>query len=93
MSEQTTGLSAQEYARVQAALPEGEQPVLVCLEADMAKALGHKLCLLSPEKPCLCIDSIHLTGESFLDIGQPVGPCLPVVIKTLVLSSAPAQQI
>lgn len=29
MSEQTTGLSVQEYARVQAALPEGEQPVLV----------------------------------------------------------------
>ena len=25
--------------------------------------------------------------ESFLDIGQPVGPALPVVVKTLVLAT------
>ena len=61
--------------------------VFVCLEADMAKALGQKLSLLLPERtPCLCIDRVKLQPESFLDIGAPVGPALPVVVKTLVLN-------
>ena len=63
-------------------------PVLVCLEADMAKALGQKLCLLLPEgTPCLCIDRVRLTEDSFLDVGSPVGPAFPVVVKTLVLQN------
>jgi ethanolamine utilization protein EutA len=63
------------------------KPVLVCLEWDMAKALGHSLCLrLPPGTPCLCIDRVRLSEDSFLDIGQPVGPALPVVVKTLILS-------
>ncbi len=62
--------------------------VFVCLQADMAKALGHALSLRLPKcAPCLCIDSVSLSPESFLDIGAPVGPCLPVVIKTLVLEN------
>ena len=61
--------------------------VLVCLEADMAKALGHCLCLqLPPGTPCLCIDRVRLRRGSFLDVGVPVGPALPVVVKTLILS-------
>ncbi len=64
----------------------GSRQVAVCVEADMAKALGHALCLQLPEStPCLCIDRLSLTEESFLDIGAPVGPAFPVVIKTLVL--------
>ena len=64
------------------------KPVLVCLEQDMAKALGHSLCLsLPPGVPCLCIDRVRLSQDSFLDIGQPVGPALPVVVKTLILSN------
>lgn len=60
--------------------------VFVCLEADMAKALGQRLCLQLPQNtPCLCIDRVRLTEESFLDVGSPVGPALPVVVKTLVL--------
>jgi ethanolamine utilization protein EutA len=52
----------------------------------MAKALGHALQLLAPGRACLCIDRVKLTPESFLDIGMPVGPALPVVIKTLIFS-------
>ena len=60
--------------------------VYVALEADMAKALGQRICLSMHERrPCLCIDRVRLTPESYLDIGKPVGPALPVVIKTLVL--------
>ena len=63
------------------------KPMFVCLEADMAKALGQKLSLLLPNVPCLCIDRVQLQNESFLDIGAPVGPAFPVVVKTLVLQS------
>ena len=64
------------------------RPVLVALRQDMAKALGHALALRLPGgKPILCIDSIHLTADSYLDVGAPVGPALPVVVKTLILSN------
>ena len=63
------------------------KPMFICLEADMAKALGQKLSLLLPDVPCLCIDRVQLQNESFLDIGAPVGPALPVVVKTLVLQN------
>ena len=86
------GYTAAGYDRVCAladviAQAAGHRGVYVCLEADMAKALGHSLCLrLPPETPCLCIDRVRLTEGSYLDVGAPVGPALPVVVKTLVLS-------
>ena len=65
----------------------GNKGIYVCLESDMAKALGHALSLRLPQNtPCLCIDRVRLQENSFLDVGAPVGPALPVVIKTLVLS-------
>ena len=63
------------------------RPLYICLESDMAKALGTCLCLQLPkDRSCLCIDRIKLTEEAFLDVGLPVGPAFPVVIKTLILS-------
>jgi len=60
----------------------------VAVEADMAKALGQAMALeLPPERGCLCIDSVQLSEGSFLDIGAPVGPAMPVVVKTLILSN------
>ena len=64
----------------------GQRELIVCLQTDMAKALGHAIRILQPDRPCLCIDRVSLGSESFLDIGTPVGPALPVVVKTLVLS-------
>ena len=62
-------------------------PVYLCLEQDAAKALGQALALLlPPETPILCIDRVKLTSESYLDIGTPAGPALPVVVKTLILN-------
>ena len=64
-----------------------QQPMLVCLQQDMAKALGQALAVrLPPDAQILCIDRIRVEEGSFLDIGQPVGGALPVVVKTLVLS-------
>ncbi len=86
------GFAAPGYAQVQAlageiaaACPQGA--VYVCLEQDMAKALGQALAArIAPERPILCIDHVRLTSGSYLDVGAPVGPALPVVVKTLVLS-------
>ncbi len=62
-------------------------PILLCLEQDMAKALGQALAVRLPaDTPILCIDRVRLEAENFLDIGAPVGSALPVVVKTLVLS-------
>ena len=54
----------------------------------MAKALGQAIALLAgKDRQILCIDSVKLTPGSYLDVGAPVGPALPVVVKTLVLSA------
>ena len=85
------GYSAPNYPRVKElaeAVAEGmgKQRVMVALEQDMAKALGQAIALqLPPDTPCLCIDKVRLRSGSFLDVGAPVGPALPVVVKTLVL--------
>jgi len=63
-----------------------DTPVFVCLQTDMAKALGQCISLCLPDTPCLCLDSVALTAGSYLDVGAPVGPAYPVVVKTLVLS-------
>lgn len=62
-------------------------PVLIALEADMAKALGHALALrLPPDWGILCIDRVKLPEGSYLDVGLPVVSALPVVVKTLILN-------
>ncbi len=85
------GLVSPEYKQVKTlaqAITAGmqEQQLLVAVKRDMAKALGQAMALLEPEKGCLCIDGVALTEGSFLDIGAPIGPALPVVVKTLVLA-------
>ena len=84
------GIAAPSYGQVQAlagAVLEGfgDRQILVCLQEDMAKALGQRIFLQSG-RPCLCIDRVRLEQGSFLDVGQPVGPCMPVVVKTLVFN-------
>ena len=85
------GISAPRYTQIREIAEEiaagwKGSPVLVCLEQDMAKALGQALAIrLGPGAPILCIDRVRLTEGSYLDVGNPVGPALPVVVKTLVL--------
>ena len=62
-------------------------PVFVCVRQDMAKALGNCLALAGCEN-CLCVDGIILREGNYLDVGKPVGPAFPVVIKTLVLQQS-----
>ena len=85
------GFASPDYGSIKAlarAIVQGmeRQAALVAVEKDMAKALGQAMALELPEnKSCLCIDSVKLLDGSFLDVGAPVGPAMPVVVKTLVL--------
>ena len=85
------GIAAPGYREVAAlarqlgAVLEGRE-VLLCLQQDMAKALGQALAaILGKDTPILCIDRIRVGEDSYLDIGAPVGPAMPVVVKTLVM--------
>ena len=63
--------------------------IFICLEQDMAKALGQALAVRQPrEAEILCIDRVKVSQGSYLDIGAPVGHALPVVVKTLVLGKS-----
>ena len=64
----------------------GERPIAVAVEADVAKALGQLMALAAPERAVLCIDRVTLDEGSYLDVGAPVGPAMPVVVKTLILA-------
>ena len=65
----------------------GNRPILLALQEDMAKALGQQIALrLGKGAAILCIDRVKLKAGDYLDVGVPVGPALPVVIKTLILS-------
>ncbi len=66
-------------------LRETRENLLICLEADMAKALGQALAVRLPgEASVLCIDRVKAGEGSYLDIGKPIGGAFPVVVKTLV---------
>lgn len=68
-----------------------KSPVRICLEADMAKALGQALAARLPEDAqILCLDRVHMESGSYLDIGAPVGGALPIVVKTLAFGSGRA---
>lgn len=63
-----------------------EPPIYIAAAGDMAKALGTQLALkLGRDVPILCIDRVRLKAGDYLDVANPIGPALPVVVKTLVL--------
>lgn len=83
------GVRSPTYAQVQqmaAEISHLPQPIYLCLEQDMAKALGQAMALrLGKDAEILCIDRIRVHPGDYLDVAAPVGPAFPVVVKTLVL--------
>ena len=60
-------------------------PLILCLAEDQAKALGQALAArLGRDARILCLDGVAFPEDSYLDVGEPIGPALPVVVKTLV---------
>lgn len=68
-------------------LIEENYPLIIIVEQDMAKVLGHALFVrLRQKRNLVCIDSIRVENGDYIDIGKPIaeGRVLPVIIKTLV---------
>ena len=61
----------------------GDKPIFVAMEGDLAKALGQAMALRA-ENPVLSLDGVKLRQGDYLDVAAPVGPALPVIIKTLI---------
>ena len=61
-------------------------PIYLAVSGDMAKALGVQMALaLGKTAQVLCIDRVSLRQGDYLDVGNPLGPAIPVVVKTLIL--------
>ena len=61
--------------------------LVVLVEHDMAKALGHALeAEIGNDKPLISLDSVRVENGDYIDIGRPagMGRVVPVVVKTLV---------
>lgn len=72
-----------------ASLVAEQIPIIVMVDEDMAKALGHALSALLPKDyPFICLDSVKVENGDYVDIGLPVaeGAVLPVIVKTLVFN-------
>ena len=66
-----------------------QPPVYLCLERDLAQALGQALALrLGRNAEILCLDGVKVSQGCYLDVAAPVGPAVPVVVKTLVLQKS-----
>lgn len=76
---------AQAIRKGLAPLIEAGETTVVAVERDMAKALGQCLYPLLPHGKLLCVDAIHATQGSYIDLLAPAygGTVLPVVVKTL----------
>ncbi|WP_057979078.1 ethanolamine ammonia-lyase reactivating factor EutA [Caloramator mitchellensis] len=68
-------------------LVENRLPIIVIVENDFAKALGHSIVnKLNKKNDVVCIDGIRVENGDFVDIGKPIsnGRVVPIVIKTLL---------
>ncbi len=80
---------AKGFAEGMEELIKRELPIIIIVENDMAKVLGHALyAAFQLKKDVICIDGIKVENGDYIDIGKPIaeGKVLPVVIKTLVFN-------
>ena len=64
-----------------------DEPMLIVVECDIAKALGQAIRrIYSNKREIISIDSISVEDGDFVDLGRPLmdGLVIPVVVKTLI---------
>ena len=64
-------------------------PLIVIVEADLAKVLGQSLRAGEPAAAVICIDQLQVKEGDYIDIGRSIagGTVVPVVIKSLVFET------
>jgi len=70
-----------------AGLQGAEQPFIVIVEHDFAKALGQTLQRFAGNKSVICLDCIKTEMGDYIDIGKSVANVVPVVVKTLLFKN------
>ncbi len=60
--------------------------LVLAIDRDMAKSLGHALMNALPNKKIISLDTVKVENGDYIDIGTPLanGRVVPVVVKTLV---------
>ncbi|WP_242862177.1 ethanolamine ammonia-lyase reactivating factor EutA [Clostridium pasteurianum] len=70
------------------AVKNRNNPVIIIIENDFAKALGQRIKnILKDSKKLICIDGIKVENGDYVDIGKPISSVVPVVIKTLIFKN------
>jgi len=70
-----------------------DNPLIVVMQKDCAKALGQSLKIkLGGAGEVVCIDQVGVDEGDYIDIGKPImgGRVVPVVVKTLVFENSKA---
>ncbi len=64
-------------------------PLIIIIEADLAKVLGQSLRAGNPAAAIICIDQLQVKEGDYIDIGRSIagGTVVPVVIKSLVFET------
>lgn len=66
------------------AFSNNDNPILIIVENDFAKALGQTLKLIFNKRNLICLDNIKVDTGNYIDIGSPISGIIPVVVKTLI---------
>ena len=72
------------------AIIAGSNPLIIVVEQDIAKALGHAIDFrLNHAKGIICIDGIETLDGDYIDIGEPIAgrSAVPVIVKTLIFNA------
>jgi ethanolamine utilization protein EutA len=64
----------------------GNDLLVLVMDKDMAKSLGHALMNALPSKKIISLDTVKVENGDYIDIGTPLanGRVVPVVVKTLI---------
>ncbi|MPM77525.1 hypothetical protein SDC9_124531 [bioreactor metagenome] len=66
---------------------KSDEPILIVVESDMAKALGQIIKrLIGDKRSIVVLDKIKVSNNDYIDFGKPLmdGFVIPVVVKTLI---------
>lgn len=64
-----------------------DNPIVVIIQNDFAKALGQTIKNMDTHHKVICIDNVEVRNGDYIDIGKAISGVVPVVVKTLIFKS------